>query len=492
MSREDLEVIPFQLGDWLFDPDVVVSKDDELTFDTRGEELRFPYLPDSLNWHADYLNLRIRVRFNGAFLGHGEVSLAITMKAKGINTHLVPLNGYLDIDIGDVDRLSLSLALKGKGKVWISSIDFVFLNEPVLATFTSLKDISLAYSGDIKIERFLGEHLSLFEINPITWKEDLLKSKANGVLLDNYKLSLWVEDFGSELKVLDMLEEMAQFLAEHGILFYYVKLDFAEKINFMESLEETIFDRVITVDKASELRTRNHFNVKGKKINLDLVSKIRGKLQRENKFNQLSCILQQLGININKPMGKVTVVSLVKNQLELKRVIIMFQKQSWEAKGLVIILDDFLERQEIMDNLPHDVDIILKGDTNKLNSQILTAFTAFFCPSCYYGLNYLEDLVLSALHTGCPVTVKGSYGKIEGELSYLNEELQYEFLKDYDGDIKKSVINTDFVKLSYNNFLNFYGGEQALKDIVFKENSVFSIDKYNFLEGLKYPIKDVK
>lgn len=497
MINESFKIIPYQLDDWLFDPDVVTTKGEMLVFDTKGEELRFTYLPDSLKWHQDYLTCNkmcliniVRVKFNGVVVGDGKLSLAITIKAKEKSTHLVPLNGYIDIALAEVERVSLNLLFNGKGTALISSIDFISPQQDIpMKKITSLKDLSIACSGDVRIERFLGDHLSPFLIEPDTWKEDFLKVQPDVVLLDNYKLSLWMENTLRESDFLDFLKEMCKFCGERGILLVYMKLDFTEQISFMDQIAPKIFDVVYNVDKASELRTRNHFNIKAKKIKLDAVAKIRSKLQKENKLEQLQCFLQQLGIEIEGLKEDVCVLSVIGNKDEFKRALSMYQKQSWKNKRLVLIVEAFLGREELMGNQPEDIVCLPKEDLTRLKQEIPTSFTALFCPHCYYGINYLEDLVLSAMHTGCSAAVKGSYGKMEDSFSYCNEELQFVFLDEYGVDIKKAVINTSLVNASYYNFVNLYEGRQAFDEIAAENFKIFSIDKYNFIENLKFPLR---
>lgn len=497
MIRESYKIIPYQLEDWLFDPDVVTSKGETLVFDTHGEEFSFTYLPDSLKWHQDYLTCKkkwlinkVRVKFNGVLVGEGKLSLAITIKAKEKSTHLVPLNEYIDIALEEVERISLNLVFKGKGIALISSIDFISPQQDLhIKKVKSLKDLSIACAGDVRIERFLGDQLFPFLLEPATWREDLQKVQPDVVILDNYKLSLWLENSRGEFEVLDMLEEMLIFCAERGILLVYVKLDFSEQISFIDKIAPKIFDVIYNVDRASELRTRNHYNIKTKKLKLDSVAKIRSKLQKENKLEQLYSFLQQLGIEVEGVKGEVCVLAIISTEDEYKRVFSMYQKQSWKDKKLVLIVESFLALEEIMESGPEDVIFITKEDITRLKQAIVTPFTALFCPHCYYGINYLEDLVLAAMHTGCTAAIKGSYGKMEDTFCYCDEELQFVFVDEYGIDVKKAVINTNVVNASYYNFVNLYEGRQAFDEIAPQGCSIFSVDKFNFIENLKFPLR---
>lgn len=504
--------IIYEPGDWLFDPHLVDYTNDEMIlFNTDGQELLVSYLGndlafDSLHeksnglWEVD----KVRVSFNGLFVGEGQVQLSLVLMEENHEktTYNVHLNSFIEIPNPTSNGGKLLLSLKGKGEFYLVSIDLQPISFKNVKTqemsampervFNNVSEISVACVLDKKVKRFLGDHLALYDIDPLSWESFLQEHRPNLVLMDNYKLAQWACQLGSELELLKLIGQITNFCSENDTLCVYLHLDFVDELNEMKKLAGVLFDKVIVIEKASFLRTKNRYNLQSNKIKLPCMEKLRCKLREDNKLDGLLQFLTEVGIQV-KNRNDVAVFSVVSSEEEFYKVLTMYKKQSWSDKRLVVFVEPFIGYIELLQGYNEaDVSVYLKDyaeEYYEIQHMVTGGYMAFFKGDSYYGINYLEDLVLNARHTGYTVVGKASHGRMDNELVYNNEDLQYQLVDDLKTD--RSLMDTCVLKdNSLKKLLSLYIEGKSVKDLFFsssEDHKFFSIDKFNFIENLPFP-----
>lgn len=482
------KTIIFNHKDWLFNSKITKNENEKIIFDTLNEEVLIPYLGDCIKWPGLGVP-KIRVNFNGTFVGEGRVQLLVIVKKSEEENSIeqVSLNGFKELSISNFETISLKLLLQGKGELYFSCVDF---SPTEIKAFNRLRELTVGCAVDTGVERFLGSHLAIFDFEPLNWKESLDKNNPNIIIMDNFKLAQWLDTLDSQEALIKLLTDISLYCSENGIVNIYVNLKFITQIKIPKVLIDVLFDKVIDVENPSSLYHSDHLNVQSSKLDLNFLNKVRGKLQTDNKYDAVDSFIGEMGFKTTSRGNQVTVFSVISSDADFFKVLSMYRKQSYQTKKLVLLLEIFPGYLDLLNQFnDQEIALYLKDYTEKyykLEDLADTDYICFFSPNNYYGRNYLEDMFLCAAHSGNLVVGKGSFGKMREKVCYLNEEIQYSSVEKLRVD--RALMDTSLFKSKGIEELMALYSSGILASSQFEGKGLFfSTDKFNFVEGLALP-----
>lgn len=484
--------------DWLFDSQIVRHENDEvIIFETDEQELVMEYIGDPIKW--PFPVKRLRVTFNGTFIGDGLVQLLISVKKpeNEILSLQLNLNSFIELDLLETESISLKLLLVGKGELYLSSVDFdpteILTKGEVfsaLKTFNSIREVTVGYAVDIRVERFLQSHLETFNIDPQNWSEYFDIYQPDILIVDNNKLSQWLDILCSQTSLLEFLRDISLYCAEKGVLNTYLNLGPMKETTIPRELLDILFDKVIDIEEAA-FSVESPIKLREQPLSIGELSLIRKRLSKNNRFDAIDGFLEKLGVKILSQGNTLTVFSVISSREDFNKVFSMYKKQSWKFKKLIVLLEIFPEYLDILHqfNYNDEISVYLKDyaqEFYKIEDLTDTDYICFFAANCYYGKNYLEDLLLGAKDRGSLVVGKGAYGKVQGKISYVNEESQYSYTDNL--QIDRALMDVYSLRdKCIKGLLSLYEG--GILQIEGKE--LFSLDKFNFIEGLNFPVNHI-
>lgn len=206
--------------------------------------------------------------------------------------------------------------------------------------------------------------------------------------------------------------------------------------------------------------------------------------------HRLTSVAKKIGLEVlDKNLPKVSVVSIVEDDCQLKRVLNNYQRQSYSNKELIIVYP----QERIIKKLEGS---ILQGEeyfdkhsikTKNLNHHMNNLYDGDYisCFSChnYYGSNYLNDLMNGRKYTDSKIIGKGSYFNYEDDsnkLKAINTENEFVYvpkIKMTACIIEKKLLDKIELDNLYKYFENIEVSSQDFNSV----QTIFSIDKYNFI-----------
>lgn len=188
-------------------------------------------------------------------------------------------------------------------------------------------------------------------------------------------------------------------------------------------------------------------------------------------------MLKDIGLDFINEEQVVTVIGLVRSKENYNELIEQYNRQAWQKKKLVILLDIFDGYLDIFNaNNNEEVKTYLIDylhHYNSLNDIIDTDYFAVFDKKHYYAENYLTDMTLSTSYVPDSIIVKGA---------------AEEYTFTVKGQVSKSLIGKQSTGI-----LNPLGlleiickTEQDSLDHWFKYGArFFNIDNFNFISNYK-------
>lgn len=244
-------------------------------------------------------------------------------------------------------------------------------------------------------------------------------------------------------------------------------------------------DIVISSDDVEELKEefiklkdKNYYEKK-------VVKGIRYVLRSHTYKDRILFILDKIGIKINHNKPTLSVISKIETIDELEKIKLMYYKQTYIHKELLILTINYKLYCNIKEK-NKDIKIIFIDNINekkRINSMTDTDYIGIMNVNNFYGEYYFEDLVNSSLYTDAEFIGKKSFFKVKQKFNgkykiyTFNQDMEFKYVDKLDLD--KCIIKEDV--------FTSYSLEDLLKAI--KKNNIdgfkyiyFCIDKYNLIE----------
>lgn len=148
------------------------------------------------------------------------------------------------------------------------------------------------------------------------------------------------------------------------------------------------------------LITLSQDNVMYKKIRLLALRKVLTEHTYVNRLRYMVAHVLQEQSEVTQ--YRVCIVSLVKNQMEAKRMLAAIRRQTYEELEWVFISETDIRSEQ-------KVKVIGEEKMNSLDSLSDCDYYAYFSPKHYYGSHYIEDMIIALSYSSVQVIGKGSY-----------------------------------------------------------------------------------
>lgn len=206
--------------------------------------------------------------------------------------------------------------------------------------------------------------------------------------------------------------------------------------------------------------------------------------------HRLRFILEKIGIEIQEYKKKVCILSKIENTEELKVIKTIYESQTYKSKELYI----FTENMDVYEyTMKYDYkNIIIINDFNKnmiMNNVIRSDYIGIINSYNYYGGYYLEDMVNATLYTDAEFIGKKSYFRYEKVISedksnilLVNPNQEYQYVESLDLD--RCIFKYKIIENKTISEVLYLINNNSIEGLKFG-NRYLSIDKFNFIEGIK-------
>lgn len=219
-----------------------------------------------------------------------------------------------------------------------------------------------------------------------------------------------------------------------------------------------------------------------RKIQLDGIREV---FEKHTYKHRLKFILDKLNLPYEDKDTSITLFALAKSKDDFQNIINIYERQTYKFKKLVIMLekfDGYIDLYKKYNN--EEIEVYIKSymhNYEKISEFVNSDFISFISPNKFYGKNYIRDLVIATQYTNADIIGKSSIYTIKDKklsLSNINNEYIYTSnLKSYSSIFKTNILENDKVDFIIQNI------ESLNIDSYYKKGkSVFSIDKYNFID----------
>jgi spore maturation protein CgeB len=253
---------------------------------------------------------------------------------------------------------------------------------------------------------------------------------------------------------------------------------FGDVVAFTASMEETRHNLAFLLRNSEE----------SKRLSLLGIREVHAQHLYKHRFNT---VLEKIGLNPseNNKFG-VSVISCLKDERDVIRLIETFQSQAFKAKELVIILKQKASQWDAA--YCHDPNpSILLIPEDKTKGDFLTFalkktkydYLTFFDPDNYYGPNFLTDIMNAFSYTDADVIGKDcyyAYCEDTKSLALKNTKQENRFVTFIRSEamiMKRSIFQK--VSLCEGELDDF------LRECVEKGFKIYSADKYNFIKKVR-------
>jgi len=186
--------------------------------------------------------------------------------------------------------------------------------------------------------------------------------------------------------------------------------------------------------------------------------------------DRLAYVVEKVfNVDLKPKWPLVTVVSIIEDEKSVDRLILLFKRQTYMNKKLVIISD-----LDISDTTC-DCVVIKTEDAESMNLSELVneGFVSIWNISDEYGDNYLLDLILTNRYGDFDVIGKASYYTMKNEEAVLVDKGTYCFVKELDA--RRSIFKPELLKNE--SVLSLAYGR------VLTEGKLISTDEFNYCEN---------
>lgn len=229
-----------------------------------------------------------------------------------------------------------------------------------------------------------------------------------------------------------------------------------------------------------------------KKLSLKGIRKVMFNHTYENRIRYM---LSKLEINIERPSRTVSMISFVNNIQEIEKSINEFNKQKYEDKELILIVDKLFDGYTKLINEYNQKNIKLfigefvRTNYKSIKTLISGEYLCIINKNNLYGENYLIDLIAASMYTDADIIGKRSYyykDKNKGNKKLLKiKDIDQEYTFVNSLKVDRSIIKVS--SLSNIPLLDLF--KKSEKDGELSEYfklgfKMFSADNNNFVEGI--------
>lgn len=252
--------------------------------------------------------------------------------------------------------------------------------------------------------------------------------------------------------------------------------------NYSRGVKNFFGDLVISSDNAKEITNR----LEKMKSTTYLEEKIRSnalrKVLQEHTYEDRFCyILSKIADSYNElPPPKVLVVSLIRDEKSLKKLVTRVDNQSYTNLDILIILDGFVIPEKPI--CSKDIEVI---DLSKSKEMKISEFpkdiefVAVLDSSDFHGEDYILDMVLACRYHKVDVVTRSTYFRYTNKKQISLENPNKEYISTQKFTKSKSIIRKLLLE------------EMTLHDIsrpkdnvlVDVNKEIFSINKFNYCQG---------
>ncbi|MCM1989296.1 CgeB family protein [Oceanirhabdus seepicola] len=269
--------------------------------------------------------------------------------------------------------------------------------------------------------------------------------------------------------------------------------------SYSKGIKKIFGDIITSSDDINELKEAFKLLMNDEEYyNQKALTGLRLVLSKHTYEERLHYILSKVGMGISKKSPKISVFSIIRSLKEFKMILKKFKSQSYDNKELVLILKEFEGNKNIVENYNNkNIRSFLLSSVNN-DSKIMDIFKGDFI-SCFsnnnfYGKHYLEDLALATKYTEANIIGKKaiySFDKksIKNSLEIKNNGCEFEYTDDLLSSV--CIIHKNLLKSKKTREIIFeFSNDSSMKNYSKLGYSMFSIDKYNFIQNCNYNLKD--
>lgn len=258
--------------------------------------------------------------------------------------------------------------------------------------------------------------------------------------------------------------------------------------NYSRGVKNFFGDLVVSSDNVSEITSQlakiNSAKYLGQKIRSNALRKVLLEHTYEDRF---CYIVSKIADSYHElPPPKVLVVSLIRDENNLKQLIRRIDNQSYTNLDILIILDGF----EILEEptCSRDIEFIELSESKDMKITGLSKdidFVAVIDSSDFHGEDYLLDMVLAYRYHKVDVITRGSYFHYVNnkQISLKNPNKEYI-------SIEKFTKSRSIIKKLLIEEMSLYDISRPKNNVKLGENvEIFSINKFNYCQD-GWAIKD--
>ncbi len=252
--------------------------------------------------------------------------------------------------------------------------------------------------------------------------------------------------------------------------------------NYSRGIRNFFGELVINTDNRAALQEsfndRNKDEVLYRKYRLAGLRKVLSEHTYEDRLRYvMQCVTKQ---PFTFSLPSVTVVALVKDNVELASILRNYQRQVLENKTLVIILEKNYLPKQSLDGLGGKFIKIQEAKRLKLGEIAADGFVAGMVSEDYYGKNYLFDLVLTTRYSAASIIGKSAqyqYDKRSANPIVLtNDHTQYQQVENISA--RAAIVHAQ--QISKENLLDWV---TSIKVKRLTAETCLSIDEFNYCQA---------
>ncbi|HFC9355713.1 TPA: glycosyltransferase [Enterococcus hirae] len=254
---------------------------------------------------------------------------------------------------------------------------------------------------------------------------------------------------------------------------------------------KTLFKRIVTAGETTEelkpILTKLFYDEYEYRKNS--IQGIREVYQNHLYEHRMRKILSCLNIDVLDQEKSVTMCGFANSELEVVKLIELYQKQSYSQKQLVIFISHFKGFEHTLNQYNQEnCQIILWSYMNqyyKLTDIFSSDYISIVSLNHYYGENYLLDLMIAEKYSKADIIGKENYYEREKDTDVIMEkQREAEYLYTNNLNVYASIFSTKLkTNGSIQSFIDRLVASPSLHSLFEQGMTMYSSDKYNFVKN---------
>lgn len=252
--------------------------------------------------------------------------------------------------------------------------------------------------------------------------------------------------------------------------------------NYSRGVKNFFGDLIISSDNAKEITYR----LEKMKSTTYLEEKMRSnalrKVLQDHTYEDRFCyILSKIADSYYElPPPKILVLSIIRDEKKLKKLVTRIDNQSYTNLDILIILDGFMIQEKPI--CSKDIDFMDLSKSREMKISELSKdieFVAVLDPSDFHGEDYISDMVLACRYHKVDVVTRSSYFRYtnKNRISLKNPNREYV-------STKKFTKSKSIIKKLLLEEMTLYDISNPKDNVLVGVNEeIFSINKFNYCQG---------